>query len=393
VRVGVAACVVAATVAAAATALNRWYPDWQPMPQGHIARVAVQSSPLPSESVKAASRPVKQNSAPVVEPNRQPNGTPMPIAKDLAAQSAPTTDKPSLPSTDDKPGMEPDSKSSAAVSDAMAKPMVKDQSNLAALTHKLSVESDHAAASANGKASAETTDARSTPSARLTSEQVAAMAIFMGIPKSVTGAQSQPKLTPAVSSEPETASPPPVLPATKETVAAAIRVAAETPDPYRPQSGALSVARIDYDNDGHVVLSGSAQPNKRVRVSLSGNMLGIVTSDADGKWQLIPQKRVDVGRYTLQAEELGDANASTASVQLPFEQAKDLQDLPKDDRWVVQPGNNLWRLSKNFYGAGVLYPIIFDANRDKIDDPDLIYPGQIFRIPSAETASVTNGQQ
>ncbi len=48
---------------------------------------------------------------------------------------------------------------------------------------------------------------------------------------------------------------------------------------------------------------------------------------------------------------------------------------------VVQPGNNLWNISRVIYGRGVRYTTIYEANRDQIRDPDLIYPGQVFRAP------------
>ena len=48
---------------------------------------------------------------------------------------------------------------------------------------------------------------------------------------------------------------------------------------------------------------------------------------------------------------------------------------------VIQPGNNLWRISRVIYGRGVEYTVIYQANREQIRDPDLIYPGQIFATP------------
>ena len=37
--------------------------------------------------------------------------------------------------------------------------------------------------------------------------------------------------------------------------------------------------------------------------------------------------------------------------------------------------------ARDTYGDGVLYVQVFEANKDKIKDPDLIYPGQVLRIP------------
>ena len=56
---------------------------------------------------------------------------------------------------------------------------------------------------------------------------------------------------------------------------------------------------------------------------------------------------------------------------------------PRIGRVVIQPRNNLWKLSRVIYGRGVHYTVIYDANRDQIRNPDLIYPGQIFTIPNA----------
>ena len=50
---------------------------------------------------------------------------------------------------------------------------------------------------------------------------------------------------------------------------------------------------------------------------------------------------------------------------------------------VVQPGQNLWRLARRAYGAGIRYTVIFLANRGQIRDARLIYPGQVFAVPDA----------
>ena len=57
---------------------------------------------------------------------------------------------------------------------------------------------------------------------------------------------------------------------------------------------------------------------------------------------------------------------------------------------VIQPGNNLWKLSRQIYGKGRLYTVIYEANKDQIRKPELIYPGQVFITPQA--AAATTGQ-
>ena len=48
---------------------------------------------------------------------------------------------------------------------------------------------------------------------------------------------------------------------------------------------------------------------------------------------------------------------------------------------TVQPGFTLWRIARENYGDGILYVKVFEANKDQIRNPDLIYPGQIFTVP------------
>lgn len=57
---------------------------------------------------------------------------------------------------------------------------------------------------------------------------------------------------------------------------------------------------------------------------------------------------------------------------------------------IIQPGNNLWKLSRQIYGKGIMYTVIYEANKDQIRKPELIYPGQIFLTP--EAAAATTGQ-
>lgn len=53
---------------------------------------------------------------------------------------------------------------------------------------------------------------------------------------------------------------------------------------------------------------------------------------------------------------------------------------------TVQPGFTLWGIAQERYGDGVLYVQVFEANRDKIKNPDLIYPGQVFSVPDTSTS-------
>lgn len=49
--------------------------------------------------------------------------------------------------------------------------------------------------------------------------------------------------------------------------------------------------------------------------------------------------------------------------------------------YEIKKGDTLWKIAKEHLGDGNRYPEIFEANREVIKDPDLIYPGQMIRIP------------
>jgi len=49
--------------------------------------------------------------------------------------------------------------------------------------------------------------------------------------------------------------------------------------------------------------------------------------------------------------------------------------------YTIQSGDTLWKIAAEFLGNGSKYPEIFEANREVIEDPDKIFPGQKIRIP------------
>ena len=64
------------------------------------------------------------------------------------------------------------------------------------------------------------------------------------------------------------------------------------------------------------------------------------------------------------------------------EESKDGTAAPQT--YTVQSGDTLSAIAKQFYGSSSKYNSIFEANRDILDNPDRIKPGQILKIPAAE---------
>lgn len=55
----------------------------------------------------------------------------------------------------------------------------------------------------------------------------------------------------------------------------------------------------------------------------------------------------------------------------------------KTRTYTVKSGDCLWRIAQKFLGKGSRYTEIYNLNRDKISNPNLIYPGQVLRIPNS----------
>ncbi len=54
---------------------------------------------------------------------------------------------------------------------------------------------------------------------------------------------------------------------------------------------------------------------------------------------------------------------------------------PQATFYEVKKGDSLSKIAKELYGDAMKYPVIFEANKPMLKDPNLIYPGQVLRIP------------
>jgi hypothetical protein len=153
------------------------------------------------------------------------------------------------------------------------------------------------------------------------------------------------------------------------------------------ESGPLALETVDYDESGSVIFSGRAEPGSRVRVLADGQPVGETLATDAGRWVLEAGASFPPGVYDLQIDQIDPGTGRvTAVIALPFERAspEDAISAREAGRVVVQPGNSLWRIARRLYGEGFQYTVIYEANRDQIRDPDLIYPGQVFETPPSE---------
>jgi len=59
--------------------------------------------------------------------------------------------------------------------------------------------------------------------------------------------------------------------------------------------------------------------------------------------------------------------------------------------YTVVPGDTLRGIAQRFYGDENQWPIIYNANRDQLDNPDVIFPSSLLRIPSTDQYTVVTG--
>jgi len=73
--------------------------------------------------------------------------------------------------------------------------------------------------------------------------------------------------------------------------------------------------------------------------------------------------------------------APTADFSNVVSGASSTEEIIGEQTYTVQKDDTLSGIAKQFYGKASAYRVIFEANRDQLDDPDRIKPGQVLNIP------------
>ncbi len=158
-------------------------------------------------------------------------------------------------------------------------------------------------------------------------------------------------------------------------------------------AGKLGLDTLDYDAKGAVRFAGTAPPGAVVRVYVDNHNEGDARAGADGRWTLTPRRSIASGAHAIRADQLDAAGHVVARLALPFRRVV----LPAVEigagEVIVQPGQSLWRIARHAYGEGIRYTVIYAANRGAIRDPNLIYPGQVFAVPTLGGGSLGGGSR
>lgn len=112
--------------------------------------------------------------------------------------------------------------------------------------------------------------------------------------------------------------------------------------------GKLTDLKVTFDK-GTTTLSGKcdSQATKEKAILLAGNLKGVEKVNGD-------------------------------ALQAPVEKKEEAE------FYTIKRGDTLSLIAKRYYGNAMKYPAIFEANREVIKNADLIYPGQVIRIPKME---------
>jgi nucleoid-associated protein YgaU len=194
-------------------------------------------------------------------------------------------------------------------------------------------------------------------------------------------------------------------------------------------SPSFDVARIEAGGDA--VIAGRAAPGATVDLLRGGERLDRAVADASGEFSMVPP-RLPAGSYELTlSAKLPDGTVTTskhgvavtvdgaapgpraaqaraeyvpataseprqssgprlrtdkpqqsAGLQPARASSASDEDASSPARKVVSRGESLWGISRITYGDGGRYALVYRANRDRIRDPNLIYPGQTLVLPA-----------
>jgi nucleoid-associated protein YgaU len=188
----------------------------------------------------------------------------------------------------------------------------------------------------------------------------------------------------------------------------------------KPAAGAVVVETVEMEPGGKFHVSGQARPGAALRLYLNDSFVTSVTAGTDGRFAVTINEGVAPGNYRVRLDEASSNGTVRARAEVPFsapdttasvsaqaaasKRADSAQQpqlaaagatvlpdsgsspsavvVPKITTTTVSRGDSLWRLSQQSYGAGMRYAVIYKANKEQIRNPNLIYPGQVFVLPT-----------
>ena len=144
----------------------------------------------------------------------------------------------------------------------------------------------------------------------------------------------------------------------------------------------ITIDSISYSNLGEALLVGRGNPSNKALVYLDNKLISSSDVGALGGWSS-ELTGIAAGIYKLRIDEVNSAGEVQSRIATPFKkESKDFLLNMVSGSITVQTGNSLWRIARRIFGKGIRYIEIYEKNNNLIKDPNLIYPGQVFSIPT-----------
>lgn len=260
-------------------------------------------------------------------------------------------------------------------------------------------------------------------------------ALAQGMPGAQQSGQQGPQTggqdaSPAQPAEGGAAQAQPPAGATPAAPATGAPAAADAPAAGQPaERVGVAIDAVDVESGGRLFVSGRGAPGATVRLYLNESYLAAGNVPADGRLSFSVERGVAPGDYRVRLDDVDPGTGAVLSrAEVPFTMpgpeaaagapaaqgtvspagpvspevsgvpagqggaapaegarpsgGEGVVVVPEVRTATVSRGDSLWRISRRIYGHGIRYTVIYDANQEQIRNPDLIYPGQVFVLPS-----------
>lgn len=152
--------------------------------------------------------------------------------------------------------------------------------------------------------------------------------------------------------------------------------------PENGVAGGLAIDTVDYGDVDTLWVTGRALPRTEIRLYLDGAFQGSARASDAGRWEIPLQTSLSDGPHVFRLDQTMTDGKVQLRIEQPFELGAPIDLRQARAGVLVRPGNSLWHIARRVYGRGNQYTLIFQENSEQIKDADLIYPGQLFKLPT-----------
>ena len=151
----------------------------------------------------------------------------------------------------------------------------------------------------------------------------------------------------------------------------------------------IAIGTLSWSDNNQLRIKGRSNGGVGVSGSFAGNTFRDIAfkedGDAAGDWSaLVSVPDLKKGRALIETNllDLDGSIVLTSQVELDLAQLE--IGLDGSEMVIIRKGDMLWRIAYRTYGSGIRYLDIVKRNARQINNPDLIYPAQVFALPETQ---------